>query len=81
MEILLVNHAVSSLIRESKSYQIPSVMQTRKAEGMVQMNDSLLMLVTKGLVEPKDAYIKAVDKSSLVGMFERHGIGTGFLQK
>ena len=81
MEILLVNHAVSSLIRESKSYQIPSVMQTRKAEGMVQMNDSLLMLVTKGLVEPKDAYVKAVDKSTLLGMFERHGIGTGFLQK
>jgi twitching motility protein PilT len=78
MEILLVNMAVSSLIRESKSFQIPSIMQTRKADGMVMMNDSLLMLVKKGLVSARDAWMKAVDKAGLVRLFEQHGVQGSF---
>src|SRR5690606_26140605 len=56
LEILLVNHAISNLIREGKTFQIPSVMQTSKAKGMCTLNDSLLDLVKKGLVEPAEAY-------------------------
>jgi twitching motility protein PilT len=73
-EILIVNNAVSNLIREAKTFQIPSVMQTQKANGNVPLNDSLLDLVKKGIVEAKDAYIKAVDKTSLMAMFERSNI-------
>ena len=54
-EILLGNRAVASLIRDGKTFQIPSVMQTSKSVGMVTMNDSLLALVQKKLVEPKEA--------------------------
>ncbi|HEX7601462.1 MAG TPA: ATPase, T2SS/T4P/T4SS family, partial [Polyangiaceae bacterium] len=74
MEILLGNSAVSSLIREGKTFQIPSVMQTSKGQGMVTMNDSLLALVQKKLVEPKEAWMKSVDKSGLVAMFKNNGI-------
>jgi twitching motility protein PilT len=49
-------------------------MQTQRGAGMVTMNDSLLSLVQKKLVEPKEAYVKAVDKSGLQLMFKSAGI-------
>jgi twitching motility protein PilT len=73
-EILVVNSATSNLIREGKTYQIPSVMQTQKGLGNRALNDSLMELVKKGLVDPKEAYIKAVDKAGLVGIFERNNV-------
>ncbi len=78
LEILLSNHAVSSLIREAKTFQIASVMQTSKAAGMVTMNDSLFALVRDKVVEPKEAWIKATDKSGLLGMFRNAGLPTTF---
>jgi twitching motility protein PilT len=73
-EILIINSATSNLIREGKTYQIPSVMQTQKSLGNRTLNDSLMELVKKKLVEPKEAYIKAVDKASLLVAFERSNI-------
>ena len=55
LEILLGNAALASLIREGKTFQIPSIMQTSKRQGMVTMNDSLLRLVKEGAVEAKEA--------------------------
>ena len=77
-EILLGTTAVASLIRDGKTFQIPSIMQTSKNVGMVTMNDSLFALVQKRLVEPKEAYLKAVDKSGLLGMFKSAGLPTTF---
>ncbi len=74
MEILLGSSAVSSLIREGKTFQIPSVMQTSKSAGMVTMNDSLLALVQKKLVEPKEAWMKSVDKTGFTMMLKNAGI-------
>ena len=42
--------AVANLIRESKTVQIASIMQTGKAVGMVPLNDALFELVKKGTV-------------------------------
>ena len=61
-EILLSIPAVSNLIREGKTFQIPSIMQTNRKAGMVTLNDALLELVDSRLVEPKEAYMKAVEK-------------------
>jgi twitching motility protein PilT len=77
-EILLGTTAVSALIRDGKTFQLPSIMQTSKNAGMVTMNDSLFALVQKKLVDPKEAYIKAVDKSGLLAMFKGAGIPTSF---
>jgi twitching motility protein PilT len=74
LEILIVTPAISNLIREGKTFQIPSAMQTGKNHGMVMLNDALFALVQKGLVEPKDAYIKAVDKAGFETMLTRGGI-------
>jgi len=74
MEVLLVNSAVSNLIREGKIYQIPSIMQTAKGQGMVILNDALFKLVTDKQVAPEEAYVKAIDKQGLLTMFKSKGI-------
>jgi len=74
MEVLLVNSAVSNLIREGKIYQIPSIMQTAKSQGMVVLNDALFKLVNDKQVAPEEAYIKAIDKQGLLTMFKSKGI-------
>lgn len=55
LEVLLINSAISNLIREAKTFQIPSMMQVGRAQGMVALNDALMDLVTKKLVEPEEA--------------------------
>ncbi len=49
-------------------------MQTGKAQGMCQMNDSLIALVENGVVEPREAYLKASDKEVLLSKFRAAGI-------
>ncbi len=73
LEVLIVTPAISNLIREGKTFQIPSAMQTGKQNGMVMLNDALMELVQKGLVEARDAYIKAVDKSGFEALLNRNG--------
>jgi twitching motility protein PilT len=62
-EVLLTIPAVSNLIREGKTFQIPSIMQTNRKTGMVTLNDALMELVDAKLVDPKEAYMKAVEKT------------------
>jgi twitching motility protein PilT len=73
LEILIVTPAISNLIREGKTFQIASSMQTGKQHGMVLLNDALFELVQQGAVEPRDAYIKAVDKTGIETMLTRGG--------
>ena len=77
-EILLVTPAVSNLIREGKTFQIPSIMQTSKRIGMITMNDTLLDLVETKQVEPKEAWMKSVDKTSFVNSLKAKGFDTPF---
>ena len=78
LEVLIVTSAVSNLIREGKTFQIPSMMQVGKALGMVGLNDALMDLVTKKLVAPEEAYAKSVDRTSFEGQLKRAGIDTKF---
>jgi twitching motility protein PilT len=75
-EILLSIPAVSNLIREGKTFQIPSIMQTNRKAGMVTLNDALMELVDKRLVEPKEAYMKAVEKAGFAAALKakRHDV-------
>ena len=74
LEVLIVTPAISNLIREGKTFQIPSAMQTGKNHGMIMLNDALMELVKKDLVEPRDAYIKAVDKNGFEMLLNRNGM-------
>lgn len=74
LEILVVNSAVSNLIREGKTFQIPSIMQTAKNVGMQTMNDVLIDFVKQKKVAPEEAYLKAIDKKSLADGMAKAGI-------
>jgi twitching motility protein PilT len=75
-EILLTIPAISNLIREGKTFQIPSVMQTNRKAGMITLNDALIELVDSKQVEPKEAYMKAVEKAGFAAALKakRHDV-------
>ena len=78
LEVLIVTSAVSNLIREGKTFQIPSIMQVGKSVGMVGLNDALMDLVAKKLVAPEEAYAKSVDRVGFEALLKRGGIDTKF---
>jgi twitching motility protein PilT len=78
LEVLIVTSAVSNLIREGKTFQIPSIMQVGKSVGMVTLNDALMDLVAKKVVKPEEAYAKSVDKVGFEALLKRAGIDTKF---
>jgi twitching motility protein PilT len=78
-EILLTIPAVSNLIREGKTFQIPSVMQTNRRAGMVTLNDALMELVEAKQVEPKEAYMKAVEKAGFAAALKAKRYDVSFL--
>ncbi|MBI4916472.1 MAG: type IV pilus twitching motility protein PilT [Acidobacteria bacterium] len=69
-EILLGIPAVANLIREGKTFQVPSIMQTHKRLGMRLMNDALAELVKKDLVDVDEALGKSADKDGLRGLLK-----------
>jgi twitching motility protein PilT len=73
LEILVVTSAISNLIREGKTFQIPSLMQTGRTLGMRTLNDSLLDLVKEKVVEPQEAYDRSPQKKELGPMLTRSG--------
>lgn len=79
-EILLTVPAISNLIREGKTFQIPSIMQTSRRHGMVTLNDALIELVDAGAVEPREAYMKAVDKLGFAAQLKARGHAVDFLE-
>jgi twitching motility protein PilT len=74
LEILVGSTAVSNLIREGKTFQIPSLMQTQKSMGMQTLNDALFALVKDGSVAPVEAFHKSVDRASFKVMLDRAGV-------
>lgn len=58
-EVLTSTHAVANLIREGKTHQVPSVMQTQMSEGMMTFEYHLNKLASEGLVDRQvaDAFL------------------------
>jgi twitching motility protein PilT len=63
LEILIATPAARNLIREAKTHQLPSVMQTGKRFGMQLLDDAIMDLFNKGYISGDDAYLKANEKS------------------
>jgi twitching motility protein PilT len=78
-EVLLSIPAIANLIREGKTFQIPSIMQTNRKAGMVTLNDALIELVEKKEVEPKAAYAKSADKTGFAAALKARRLDTSFL--
>jgi hypothetical protein len=74
LEVLIGTKAVAALIREGKTHQLMSQMQMGGKVGMRLLNDALLELVEKGVVDPAQAYVKSIEKESFLGMLTRIGV-------
>jgi twitching motility protein PilT len=75
-EVLLATPAISNLIREGKTFQIPSIIQTSRKLGMVTLNDALLDLVERKQIEPDEAYVRSMEKAPLLQAFKVKGYRT-----
>jgi len=79
-ETLLVTPAVANLIREGKTFQIPSIMQTNRAMGMTTLHDALCELVKAGKIEPREALSKAISRAEMHKMLTEMGVRVPDLQ-
>jgi twitching motility protein PilT len=70
-EILLGSSALSAMIREGKTFQVPSLMQAGGAVGMQTMDAALERLVARGVVHGEDALEKALDKEAFQKLLTR----------
>ena len=70
LEILIANPAVRNLIREGKTHQIPSMIQTGKKYGMVLLDDSIMDLFKKGIISADEAYAKSNEKGRFRAMLK-----------
>ena len=64
-EIMHMNSAIKSLIRDSKSHQIDNAIASGGAEGMIAMDQSILDLCKKGLIDRETALEYAVNAEQL----------------
>ncbi|MEA2058945.1 MAG: type IV pilus twitching motility protein PilT [Thermodesulfobacteriota bacterium] len=64
LEILVATPAVRNLVREAKTHQIPSMIQTGKQYGMQLLDDAIMQLYKSGKISPDEAYGKANNKAA-----------------
>jgi len=77
-EVLIGSPALSNLIREGKTFQIPSLIQTGQKEGMQSMDTCLLDFVRVRKVTPEAALEKAQDKIQFIKTLEKEGFKVEF---
>ena len=66
MEVMVATPAVSTMIREERTYQLPFLIQTGKQHGMKLMDDSLIDLVEAKKISWEEAYLRADDKEKIM---------------
>lgn len=71
VEIMLNNNAVANIIREGKTYELPNVINTSTAAGMISLDRSLAQMVQKNLVTLEDAVLYATDPDALRSLLGR----------
>ncbi|KPJ52823.1 twitching motility protein [candidate division TA06 bacterium DG_24] len=71
VEILWVTPAVANLIREGKTYQIPSAIQTGKGEGMQLLDQAIMDLLKARRIAPEEAFRVARNKAAFETMLGR----------
>jgi twitching motility protein PilT len=66
---MINNEAIASLIRKGKNFQISSVIQTAREEGMQSMDAELIRLVREDVITQEEGYMKANDKKLFESAF------------
>lgn len=71
LEVLMATPPVRNLIRENKTYQIPNVLQTSRAQGMNTLDDDIERLLNEGLITGDQAMIQAQNKQRIKEVLSR----------
>lgn len=71
LEIMIATPAVRNLIRERKTYQIPSMIQTGKKYGMQSLDDAIMDLLQKKIIGAEEAYSKSNDKAKFLPFMKK----------
>jgi len=66
LEIMIGTAAIANLIRENKTFQIPSAMQVGKKYGMQTLDDGIMEVLNKKWISPVEAYDKSIDKAKFL---------------
>ena len=74
-EIMVCNHAIANLIREGKTHQLYSAIETGGKAGMISLDRHLTHLVKTGVIKPEDAIAKASDPKNLRNMLGTPAMG------
>ena len=74
-EVMIVNPAIRALVRDNKSHQIMSIIQTGAQLGMKTMNQSLFELYRNGTCSYEDVLSRSSDETDFQRLMERHGVG------
>lgn len=77
MEIMVASAAIRNLIREAKSHQLTSIIQTSASSGMMTMDQCLRDYYLKGLITYDDAIMRAMNSEDLKNMIAQSTAGAG----
>jgi twitching motility protein PilT len=66
LEVLVGTPAISNMIREAKTHQIPSMIQTGRKDGMQMMDQAVLEFLMKKVISPEEAYARAHSKTEFL---------------
>ena len=80
-ELLLNTPAVSSVIAEGKTSQLPMAIEGGRRYGMMPLNDALLGLVQQNVVDGREAYRWASDRQGLLASLKQQGVDTSFVER
>ncbi len=80
-ELLLNTPAVSSVIAEGKTSQLPMAIEGGRRYGMMPLNDALVGLVQQNIVDGREAYRFARDRQGLIASLKQHGVDTSFVER
>jgi twitching motility protein PilT len=79
-ELLLNTSAMSAVLAEGKTWQLPLAIETGRKHNMVAMADAIAELVHSGTVAPEEAYRRAPDRAAFVEALNRLGVDTSSLR-
>jgi twitching motility protein PilT len=80
-EVLLNTPAVSGVIAEGKTSQLPMAIEGGRRLGMVSLNEALIAYVQNGIVDVLEAYRHATDRPAFLALLKRQGIDTSIFER
>jgi twitching motility protein PilT len=80
-EVLLNTPAVRGVLAEGRTSQLPLAIEGGRVHGMAPLNDALVRYVQAGIVDMREAYRRATDRSGFLALLKKQGLDTAALER